>query len=128
MKSPKIDMKVFSPKDSLASPSSIASPPSAASTVDDSRSELMRSEEEQSKDTNNNGDQELDEFDLQAPKRPVITLKSRKMKGLKELLLAEKLNTNAISLQITAQSHIGKKSRGEETANDGARPKRSRRE
>lgn len=129
MKSPRSETKVFSPKDSLASPSSIASPPSTASTVDDSRSEVMRSEEEQSKDTNNNGEPEsLDEFDLQAPKRPVITLKSRKMKGLKDLLLAEKLNTNAISLQITAQSHIGKKSRGDETNNDDARPKRSRRD
>nr|XP_029714866.1 menin-like [Aedes albopictus] len=48
------------------------------------------------------------------PKRPLITLYSQKMKGLKDLLLAEKLNTNAISLQITAQSQVqvgGKKSR-----------------
>jgi menin len=48
------------------------------------------------------------------PKRPVITLFSHKMKALKDLLLAEKLNTNAISLQITAQSQVqvgGKKSR-----------------
>jgi menin len=51
------------------------------------------------------------------PKRPEITLFSHKMKALKELLLAEKLNTNAISLQITAQVHqvqgqvSGKKSR-----------------
>ena len=38
------------------------------------------------------------------PKRPTITLYSRKMKGIKDLLLAEKLNTHAISLQVTAQS------------------------
>ncbi|GBP94835.1 Menin [Eumeta japonica] len=37
-------------------------------------------------------------------KRPVITLYSQKMKGLRDLLLAEKLNTHAISLQVTAQS------------------------
>ncbi|KOX72153.1 Menin [Melipona quadrifasciata] len=36
--------------------------------------------------------------------RPRITLYSQKMKGLKDLLLAEKLNTHAISLQLTAQS------------------------
>lgn len=45
-------------------------------------------------------------------KRPVITLYSQKMKGLKELLLAEKLNTHAISLQVTAQSVASKKIRG----------------
>lgn len=134
MKSPRIEEKVFSPKDSLASPGSIASPPSAASTLDDNRSELMKSEEDQSNDTNNNGKADLlDDYDLQTPKKPIITLKSRKMRGLKELLLAEKLNTNAISLQITAQSHIGgKKSRGnvncDDASNDTARPKRSRRE
>lgn len=45
-------------------------------------------------------------------KRPVITLYSQKMKGLKDLLLAEKLNTHAISLQVTAQSVASKKIRG----------------
>ncbi|XP_055595017.1 menin [Uranotaenia lowii] len=77
------------------------------------------------------------------PKRPMITLYSQKMKGLKDLLLTEKLNTNAISLQITAQSQVqvgGKKSRnagsngpagtglvsGENEAN--TRSKRARRE
>lgn len=141
MRSPRIEEKVFSPaqKEAMSSPQSIASPqlasPSTAS-VDDNRSEVMKSEEDHSNDTNNNGKAEsFDEFEIHTPKRPVITLKSRKMKGLKDLLLAEKLNTNAISLQITAQSHIGKKSRnsaigggGEENFADGARPKRSRRE
>lgn len=138
MKSPRIEEKVFSPaqREALASPQSIASPqlasPSAGS-VDDNRSEVMKSEEDQSNDTNNNGKPEsYDDFEIHTPKRPVITLKSRKMKGLKDLLLAEKLNTNAISLQITAQSHIGKKSRssvgGDDHVADGARPKRSRRE
>ncbi|XP_017484647.1 PREDICTED: menin isoform X2 [Rhagoletis zephyria] len=45
-------------------------------------------------------------------KRPIITLYSQKMKGLKDLLLAEKLNTHAISLQVTAQSVASKKVRG----------------
>lgn len=138
MKSPRIEEKVFSPapREALASPQSIASPqlasPSTAS-VDDNRSEVMKSEEDQSNDTNNNGKAEsYDDFEIHTPKRPVITLKSRKMKGLKDLLLAEKLNTNAISLQITAQSHIGKKSRSsvgnDDSVADGSRPKRTRRE
>ncbi|KFB46430.1 AGAP008130-PA-like protein [Anopheles sinensis] len=89
------------------------------------------------------------EVDLE-PKRPVIMLYSQKMKGLKDLLLTEKLNTNAISLQITAQSQVqvgGKKLRGSQLAQgvaslsgasgslmsgDGTegntRPKRARRE
>lgn len=139
MKSPRIEEKVFSPaqREALASPQSIASPqlasPSTAS-VDDNRSEVMKSEEDQSNDTNNNGKPEsYDDFEILTPKRPIITLKSRKMKGLKDLLLAEKLNTNAISLQITAQSHIGKKSRSsgmglDDNVADGSRPKRTRRE
>lgn len=131
--------KVLSPiQKDMASPQSSASPQLASplTTVftDDTKSELVKSEEEQSNDTNNNGKAEtFDDFDLHAPKRPTIILKSRKMKGLKDLLLAEKLNTNAISLQITAQSHIGnKKSRsslgGDDSNVDGSRPKRTRRE
>nr|CAD7455747.1 unnamed protein product [Timema tahoe] len=55
---------------------------------------------------------------------------SGKMRGLKDLLLAEKLNTHAISLQLTAQSQVqvGKKTRGEPSEMAGPRPKRSRRE
>lgn len=59
------------------------------------------------------------------PKRPMITLYSQKMKGLKDLLLAEKLNTNAISLQITAQSQVqvgGKKSRSQTGGTLGGTP------
>uniref|UniRef100_A0A182RCU6 Menin n=1 Tax=Anopheles funestus TaxID=62324 RepID=A0A182RCU6_ANOFN len=57
------------------------------------------------------------------PKRPIIVLYSQKMKGLKDLLLTEKLNTNAISLQITAQSQVqvgGKKLRGCQTSLGGS--------
>lgn len=52
-------------------------------------------------------------------KRPIITLYSQKMKGLKDLLLAEKLNTHAISLQVTAQSQVtsGRKLRGSNSSN-----------
>ncbi|VEN59854.1 unnamed protein product [Callosobruchus maculatus] len=66
--------------------------------------------------------------------RPIVVLRSQKMKQLKDLLLAEKLNTHAISLHLTAQSQVqvGKKGRGAEGegggAEGGARAKRARRE
>jgi len=53
--------------------------------------------------------------------RQSIRLNSTKMNGLQELLAADKLNIQAIQLQLTAQS---------QTDSDSlhARPKRSRRE
>ncbi|SPP81465.1 menin [Drosophila guanche] len=54
---------------------------------------------------------DYDPFEIML-KRPVIALYSQKMKGLKDLLLAEKLNTHAISLQVTAQSVASRKVRG----------------
>lgn len=65
------------------------------------------------------------------PKRPEITLYSQKMKGLKDLLLGEKLNTHAISLQLSAQSQVqvaGKKGRSIGAINYATGTKRSRRE
>lgn len=61
--------------------------------------------------------------------RPIVYLRSQKMRGLKDLLLAEKLNTQAIQLQLTAQSQVqvGKKGRGDSDG-VGIRPKRTRRE
>ncbi|KAK6640164.1 hypothetical protein RUM44_011850 [Polyplax serrata] len=61
--------------------------------------------------------------------QPRIVLHSQKMIGLKDLLLAEKLNTHAISLQLTAQSQVqlSRKTRGLEPEPVG-RPKRTRRE
>ncbi|KAH8241865.1 hypothetical protein KR026_008016 [Drosophila bipectinata] len=56
---------------------------------------------------------EFDPYEIML-KKPVITLYSQKMKGLKDLLLAEKLNTHAISLQVTAQSVASRKVRGVE--------------
>lgn len=51
-------------------------------------------------------------------KQPEIKLYSQKMKGLKDLLLAEKLNTQAISLQMTAQSQVkGRKLRNTNIGN-----------
>lgn len=125
VKSPKLDEKMLSP--SAMTPQL----PSPCTSTDENKSgDVLKHDEDQSNDTNNNSGK-LDDFDIHTPKKPSVTLKSRKMKGLKDLLLAEKLNTNAISLQITAQSHIGnKKSRSsmsDETA-DNSRPKRTRRE
>lgn len=46
----------------------------------------------------------LDKDEDEVKKRPTVVLHSEKMKQLKDLLLAEKLNTHAISLHLTAQS------------------------
>lgn len=56
-----------------------------------------------------------------------IKLKSGKMVGLKDLLCADKLNTNAIQLQLTALSQMGKEAE-EDLSMGSSRPKRSRRE
>lgn len=69
--------------------------------------------------------------DVILPKRPTITLYSRKMKGIRDLLLAEKLNTQAISLQVTAQSQVqvgGKKGRSSTMSGNLNSAKRSRRQ
>lgn len=113
-KEPKIETS-FSPI--LPSPSSVDAAP-----------------DEDTNDTNNNGKTDVyDDYESHLPKRPVISLTSQKMRGLKELLLAEKMNSNAISLQITAQSqvYVGKKSRNsinDPDIGENQRPKRSRRE
>lgn len=68
--------------------------------------------------------------------RPRVTLYSHKMAALKPLLLAERLNTHALQLQLTAQSqlqrpHIPVKRRDDEDHNPStptARAKRARRE
>ncbi|KAG8222671.1 hypothetical protein J437_LFUL002553 [Ladona fulva] len=57
---------------------------------------------------------ELSDVNDESELRSRLMLRSQKMTGLKDLLLAEKLNTHAISLQLTAQSqvHVNKKGRG----------------
>lgn len=125
VKSPKLDEKMLSPS------SMTPQLPSPCTSTDENKSgDMSKHDEDQGSDTNNNSGK-LDDFDIHVPKKASVILRSRKMKGLKDLLLAEKLNTNAISLQITAQSHIGnKKSRSSlsDDAGDSSRPKRSRRE
>lgn len=60
------------------------------------------------------------------PPKLTVVLHSQKMKQIRDLLLAEKLNTHALSLHLTAQSQVqlGKKGRD----GDNVRPKRARRE
>ncbi|KAM6959682.1 menin isoform 1-T2 [Tautogolabrus adspersus] len=41
-----------------------------------------------------------------SPARPVVVFQSEKMKGMKELLCAAKVNSSAIKLQLTAQSQV----------------------
>ncbi|KAL3267591.1 hypothetical protein HHI36_011709 [Cryptolaemus montrouzieri] len=60
-------------------------------------------------------------------KRPTIILRSHKMKELKDLLLSEKLNTQAISLHLTAQSQVQVNKKGRSDF-DHVRPKRARRD
>ncbi|XP_013401358.1 menin [Lingula anatina] len=60
-----------------------------------------------------------------------LVLHSEKMKGLKSLLTATKMNASAIKLQLTAQSQVHLKhtsKRGFDVEVGGARPKRTRRE
>lgn len=109
---------------SIASPQSqTAPPPSNAVSVIKNASAIMRDTDANSKTPTANVDNE--------PKPPAITLYSQKMKGLKELLLAEKLNTHAISLQVTAQSQVqvgGKKNRHSIGNTNYSTSKRSRRD
>merc|ERR1712223_895145 len=56
-----------------------------------------------------------------------LKLKSGKMTSLKDLLFAEKLNTNAIQLQLTALSQQTSNSNLDQESYS-SRPKRSRRE
>lgn len=68
--------------------------------------------------------------------RPRVTLYSHKMAALRPLLLAERLNTHALQLQLTAQSQLQRpqaptKKRDNDDTNSSlptARAKRARRE
>ncbi|KAL3875111.1 hypothetical protein ACJMK2_038045 [Sinanodonta woodiana] len=65
-----------------------------------------------------------------APETVSLMLQSHKMKGLRKLLLSEKLNTSAIMLQLTAQSQVFFKPRRKstDTTNVSLPRKRTRRE
>ncbi|XP_078197510.1 menin isoform X3 [Callithrix jacchus] len=49
---------------------------------------------------------------------PVLTFQSEKMKGMKELLVATKINSSAIKLQLTAQSQVQMKKQKVSTPSD----------
>ncbi|XP_027712085.1 menin isoform X2 [Vombatus ursinus] len=54
----------------------------------------------------------------QPPEGPVLTFQSEKMKGMKELLVATKINSSAIKLQLTAQSQVQMKKQKVSTPSD----------
>ncbi|XP_018319824.1 menin [Agrilus planipennis] len=90
--------------------------------------------EQSSPSTSRQTDEDQNKITTSVVTSPTVILHSQKMKGLKELLLAEKLNTHAISLHLTAQSQVqvGKKTRNDgattTTTDNGMRAKRTRRE
>uniref|UniRef100_A0A3P8SLK0 Menin n=1 Tax=Amphiprion percula TaxID=161767 RepID=A0A3P8SLK0_AMPPE len=53
-----------------------------------------------------------------SPSGPVVTFQSEKMKGMKELLCAAKVNSSAIKLQLTAQSQVQMKRQKSTPAGD----------
>ncbi|KAG7306231.1 hypothetical protein JYU34_008834 [Plutella xylostella] len=83
---------------------------------------------------NNNAELSVrDQLTAAVNSRPKVTLFSHKMAALKPLLLAGRLNTHALQLQLTAQSqlqrpHAPAKRRDDDDAAPTARAKRARRE
>ncbi|XP_034020264.1 menin [Thalassophryne amazonica] len=53
-----------------------------------------------------------------SPGGPIVTFQSEKMKGMKELLCAAKVNSSAIKLQLTAQSQVQMKRQKSTQAGD----------
>lgn len=53
-----------------------------------------------------------------SPAGPVVVFQSEKMKGMKELLCAAKVNSSAIKLQLTAQSQVQMKRQKSTPAGD----------
>lgn len=90
---------------------------------------------------NNNGDNAemsvREQLTAAVNSRPRVTLYSHKMAALKPLLLAERLNTHALQLQLTAQSQLQRPQVASKRRDDDdthapvaptARAKRARRE
>lgn len=66
-------------------------------------------DDEKDKWNNNSDNTELtvrEQLTAAVNSRPTVTLHSHKMAALKPLLLAERLNTHALQLQLTAQSQL----------------------
>ncbi|XP_063365800.1 menin [Cydia amplana] len=104
-------------------------------SLDDSAKSESESKEEENKWNNNSESGELsvrDQLTAAVNSRPRVTLHSHKMAALQPLLLAERLNTHALQLQLTAQSQLQRpqapaKRRDDDDANT-SRAKRARRE
>jgi menin len=92
----------------------LLAPAAGSGTAEDAEEALLTTVEQPIHE-----DAESEEEEDEEEERPSLELHSRKMAGLKELLLAEKLNTSAISLQLTAQSQVqvgGRKTRADPVA------------
>lgn len=102
----------------------------------DKADENIKDDENWNNNTDNTEMSVREQLTAAVNSRPRVTLYSHKMAALKPLLLAERLNTHALQLQLTAQSHlqwpqVPAKRRDEDDSNPAAptaRAKRSRRE
>jgi menin len=121
----------------------ICSPDSGEQTVEPNDSSATEKKEEQENDNdkwnNNSENAEMsvrEQLTAAVNSRPRVTLYSHKMAALKPLLLAERLNTHALQLQLTAQSQLQRPLAPAKRQNDDdqnqtaptARGKRARRE
>lgn len=113
--------------------------PDMGDDMDETKEEEKLSEGESNGKWNNAENTEMsvrEQLTAAVNSRPRVTLYSHKMAALKPLLLAERLNTHALQLQLTAQSqlqrpHAPAKRRDDDDASattPTARAKRARRE
>lgn len=105
----------------------------------DSSDKQEKNQEDKDKWNNNSENAELsvrEQLTAAVNSRPRVTLYSHKMAALKPLLLAERLNTHALQLQLTAQSQLQRTPAPAKRRTDDdsvpfdhtARPKRARRD
>ncbi|XP_050346807.1 menin [Nymphalis io] len=119
----------------------ICSPNNGEATETSQKSDKTDDNDEKNNDSWNNNSENTEmtvreQLTAAVNSRPRVTLYSHKMAALKPLLLAERLNTHALQLQLTAQSqlqrpHLPAKRRDDEDQNPSAptaRAKRARRE
>ncbi|XP_026501772.1 menin [Vanessa tameamea] len=119
----------------------ICSPDNGEPTETTQKTDKTNANDEKDNDSWNNNSENTEmtvreQLTAAVNSRPRVTLYSHKMAALKPLLLAERLNTHALQLQLTAQSqlqrpHLPAKRRDDEDHNPSAptaRAKRARRE
>lgn len=112
--------------------------PDSDQTEEHGQSESTENKEEEKDKWNNNSENTemtvREQLTAAVNSRPRVTLYSHKMAALKPLLLAERLNTHALQLQLTAQSQLQrpqapvKRRDDEDAAAPTPRAKRARRE